>query len=426
MGSHPINMALYPPSLAHTVGNVTFKVVHDLKNMFGPKFFKYVHIDTRMAFTDFAINTNKEFIKRVRPILSVRPVVDITNDDIAFTHSMLTTNIYGASFERLGGGNFNFLPFFFDRKHGNSVNYLMSRIRVSFGVMIDVETVVEQMNLFATLNTFFIQEYPYRWETAIEIQIPRQILRMISVDSGIPIYDDKGSVNKFLRFMNMNSGKPVTYQMKNSTGHDEFFLYYPLNIEKIYTDFSMESVNKVGHAVHSSPITFTLTTEFNTIQLFEYSPPRGLPLIIDRYDLDIEAVNFKDGSVMVPICTFDNMFEEYNENGWKFFTTRMYKVDHEKGQTEDRLDLTEILENTSIKNVIDYHNQLGMDNHIFFDIKVMALDSVLKEGRDYEFDFNTLTLITKKLNKNITYRFTIYINNAYLNDLLVKMRPELV
>lgn len=72
------------PSLAHTVGNVTFKMTNVLKNLFGPNFFKHVHIDTRMAYTDFAkfINSRKEFIKKNKPILGIRPSVDITNDDI--------------------------------------------------------------------------------------------------------------------------------------------------------------------------------------------------------------------------------------------------------------------------------------------------------------------------------------------------------
>ena len=427
MMMHLGNRVLYPPSLAHTVGNVTFKITHELKNMFGPKFFRYIHIDTRMAFTDFLVNTNKEFIHKNRPILTVKPVIDITNQDIFLTHSLLTTNMYPTmSFDKLAGGNFNFLPFFRDLKVQNAINYLLRRIRVSFGVFIDVDTPIEQMNLFQTLTTMFQEERPYWQKTAIEIQIPRNLLRMLSVDSAVPMYDEHDSVNSFMKYLNMNSAKPVTYQMKNSTGHDEFFLYYPLNIEKIYTDFSMESVNKQGFAHYSAPITFTLTTEFNTIQLFEYTPPRGKPFNLDAYDLSIEdkKYNFKEGSIMIPIFSFDNMFTDTDEHGWKYYTSRMYKVYNEPGMTEDTLDLSSFFEGTNIKDIIDYHNQQGIDNHIFFDMKVTMIDVELKEGRDFVFDFDTLTLITKKLNKNVTYRFIIYINNEYVNDLLVRLHPE--
>lgn len=421
------NRVLYPPSLAHTVGNVTFKMVHELKEMFGPKFFKFVHIDTRMAFTDFGENTNREFIKRKRPILSVKPVVDITNQDIFLTHTLFTTNMYpNMSFDKLAGGNFNYLPFFRDLKVRNAINYLMNRIRISFGVYIDVDTVIEQMNIFQMLTTMFQEERPYWQRTAIEIQIPRPLMRMVSVDSAKPMYDDNDSVKEFLSYMNMNSCKPVTYQMKNSTGHDEFFLYYPLTIEKVYTDFSMESPNKNGFAQYSAPITFTLTTEFNTIQLFEYTPPRGKPFSIDAYDLSIEdkKYDFKQGSVMIPIFSFENMFTDTDEHGWKYFTSNMYKIENTEGLVEDELDLAPIFQNTILNELIAYHNQHGIDNHIFFHIKVMMIDIELKENKEFIFDFNRLVLITRKLNKHATYRFIIYVNNEYINDLMVKLHPE--
>ena len=44
--------------------------------------------------------------------------------------------------------------------------------------------------------------------------------------------------------------------------------------------------------------------------------------------------------------------------------------------------------------------------------------------KDFDFDFNTLTLVTKTLNPNVTYRFIIYVNNEYVNDLMVKLHPE--
>ena len=420
------NHALYMPSLAYTVGNVSFKTTNMLKNLFGKGFFKYVHIDTRMAYTEYALNTNKEFLHKNRPILAIKPVVVIDDDDIFLSNSLLTTNMYSLSFDKLNGGNFNFIPFFRDLENGNSAGYLLDRIRVQFGVFMDFDTVVEQMNMYRILLTMFHTEQQYPKKTGIEIHIPRALLQMISIDSGVPMVDDNGSVEKFLKFINAHTSKPVTYQMKPSSGHDEFFLYYPLNIEYTPSSFSMESVNKQGFASHSAAITFTLTAEFNSIQLYDYAPPRGKPMNLDAYNISIEDRKFDpaNGKVMIPICTFDNLFEDRNENGWKFFTTRMYKVDKEPGQTEDILDISSLFTTTNIKDVIAYHNQHGIDNHIFFDIKVSGLDSWLKEGRDYYFDFEKLHLVTKKLNSKITYRFTIYINDEYLNDLLVRINPQ--
>ena len=123
------------PSLAHTVGNVTFKMTNVLKNLFGPNFFKHVHIDTRMAYTDFAkfINSRKEFIKKNKPILGIRPSVDITNDDIFLSRSLFTTNTYGMSLQTASG--FNMMPLF-KAPDAGALSYMMNRIRVIFGCSI--------------------------------------------------------------------------------------------------------------------------------------------------------------------------------------------------------------------------------------------------------------------------------------------------
>lgn len=420
MGNH----AFYAPSMAYTVGNVVFKTTNMLKNIFGKNFFKHTHIDTRMAFTEFAINSNKEFLHKNKPTLGIKPVVELLDDDIFLSNTYLTTNMFPMHFDNINGGNFNFLPFFQDSKNRISAGYLMDRIRIVFTVVMNFDTVVEQINMFSILTTMWTQERQILKKTAIEIQLPRPMLQMISVDSGIPI-NDNGSVEKFLHYMNMHCNRPVTYQMKPSSGHDEFFLYYPLTIEYTPSDYNMDSVEKLGQTIHSAPITFTLTSEFNTIQLFDYAPPRGKVMNLDAYDISIEdRKNDGTGKFMIPICTFDNLFTERNEEGWRFFTTRMYKVDHEKGQTEDKLDLSDLFKNTNIREIIKYHNEHGIDNHIFFNMQVWGLDAQLKEFRDYEFDFKTLTLITKKLNKRITYRFVIYVDDSYISDLMVKLRPE--
>ena len=412
--------AFYAPALSYTVGNVVFKTTNMIANMFGKNFFKHIHINTRMAYTEFAINSNKEFIHKNKPLLGINPVVDLINDDIAFYGTHLMTNKFNMSYDNLEGGNFNFLPFFYDDKIGNYVGYLLNRIRINFDIVMNFNTVMEQINMFGILNTMWNPGQIFDKKTAIEIQLPRPLLRMISVDSGIPMVENNSSEN-FLKYLNMHCNKPVTYQMKNSTGEDEFFMYYPLTIEYLPDNYNMDNVEKIGQTINSAPITFNLRSEFNCIQMFDYGI-RNKRIVLDKYDLSID--NKPDSPFMIPIFTADNLFRERNDNGWRFYTTRMYKIDQEPDIKEDKLDLSSLFKNTNVKDIIAYHNRYGIDNHIFFDIQVWGLDKRLKEKRDYEFDFKTLTLITKKLNKKITYRFVIYINDAYINDLVCRVNEK--
>lgn len=406
------------PSLAHTVGNVTFKMTNVLKNLFGPNFFKHVHIDTRMAYTDFAkfINSRKEFIKKNKPILGIRPSVDITNDDIFLSRSLFTTNTYGMSLQTASG--FNMMPLF-KAPDAGALSYMMNRIRVIFGCSILVDTVVEQMNIFSTLVNMLEQDRPYYYRTSIEVQIPHQLMQALSVECGIPIYDEAGSSAKFLSYVNQHTCKPVTMQEKNSTGHEEFFMYYPLNIECIYTDFSRNDPDKHGMVASSAQIDFTLTCEFNTAGLFTYTPRTNAKKLSEQINFEID---YRNQGIIVPMYTFNKLFMENDDDGWRYFTSRMYRVD-ESGTT-DTMDLEPIFRDTNIKDLIAYHKQQGMDNHVFFNMRVYMVDKELTEGTDWKFDFDTFKLYTYKAVKDATYRFVIYVDNEYINDLLVKLHPE--
>ena len=412
------NSAYAVPSLSHTVGNVTFKFTKMLKEMFGKGFYKYVHIDSRMAYTEFMRHDDKEFIHKNKPILAIKPTYDILNEDIFLTHSLLTTNMYGFNY----GMGQNIMPLFRDPEIGNSLGYMLDRIRVSLGVTILLDTYQEQMNVLGTFNAMYNTEQPYYNRTAIEIHIPHQFMEMISLDKGIPIYDQNGSVEKFLRYLNMNSSKPITFQMKNSNGHEEFFMYYPLNIEYMFTDLDRGDPEKKGSAYTNAPISFILTTEFNYAQLFAYNTPPNSSSIQETITGDIVVPDFKGQELIVPMFTYENMFEPLDSNGWKYFTSRMYKVD-ETG-VPDILDISSIFESTNIHDVIGYQNTLGLDNHMVLSVRVQMAGEELKEGKDFEFDYENLVIKTLKTNDKVTYRFTIYVNNEYINDTMVKLHPE--
>ena len=421
MDQHYHDRCIANPSMAHTVGNVTFKFTNLLKNMLGPKFFKYVHVDGRMAYKEYAVysaNNTKEFIKKNKPILSIKPVLDIDNDDIFLKQSLLTTNMYGQSFQ--GIDSFNFLPCFRDIEIGNAINYMMNRIRVIFGVTLYFDTPIEQMNIYSMLLNMFVKDRPYWMRTAIEIMIPHSLIQYLSIESGIPIYDENGSIEKFIRYLNMNSHYRITLKEKTATGKEEFFIYYPLNIEYIFSDFDKSDADKKGFAYYSSEITFSLTTEFNTIGMYEYVAGIGTDVLHRDVCADLDFVN---QNVIVPFYTFDNLFTATNGDGWKYFTSRMFKIDDDAGG-EDITDLSTMFQDTNVKDIIAYHNRNHIQQDIFFEIKLYKNDKELVLGKDFEFDFDKLTLITKNIQQSATYRFVIYINNDYVTDLMVRLHPE--
>ena len=409
-------------SLAHTVGNVTYKFTNYLKNFFGPKFFNYVHVDTRMAWTEFnPLQSTKpaEFIKKNKPILAIKPTVDLLNKDIFLSYSLLTSSTYNQSFRSDAG--FNFLPLFRDIQKGICINYKMNRIRVVMDVTMLFDTVVEQINVMGALMNRIEEERPYYMPTALEYYIPKSIMEVLSLESGIPIYDEgKKSVSKFLEYVNMNCSKPITFKEKCATGSEEFFAYYPLRIEYVFSDINLSDVDKIGLVSKSTQISFTLTAEFNTIGSYEYLAADGSN-VVKKYDYNME-IDYTKQNLIVPFFTYDKMFDDTNSAGWRYFTSRMYKVDHE--DADDIFDLSELFENTMIKELVAYHNKHSIPCTNFIDIKVMIDDKMMEEGPHYTFDYSTLVLTTKITRKESTYRLIIYTNTEYINQLVMENNVE--
>ena len=106
-----MNKTVANGSMAHTVGNVTTLFTEFLKSLFPKNYFQYVHIATRMAYREQKReeNSDYEFIKKRKPILVIRPRIDLGNTDTFLTYSLFTTNLFGANFT---GEAYNMMPFF--------------------------------------------------------------------------------------------------------------------------------------------------------------------------------------------------------------------------------------------------------------------------------------------------------------------------
>jgi hypothetical protein len=132
---------------------------------------------------------------------------------------------------------------------------------------------------------------------------------------------------------------------------------------------------------NSAQIDFTLTCEFNTAGLFTYTPRTNAKKLSEQINFEID---YRNQGIIVPMYTFNKLFMENDDDGWRYFTSRMYRVD-ESGTT-DTMDLEPIFRDTNIKDLIAYHKQQGMDNHVFFNMRVYMVDKELTEGTDWKFD----------------------------------------
>lgn len=411
-----MNKTIVNSSIAHTVGNVTTLFTEFLKSVFPKNYFRHIHVNNRMAYREQKKeeNSDYEFIKKNKPILIIRPKVEVFNPDIFMTYSLFTTNLYGIEITNKAG---NFMPFYLDKDKGCGISYLMNRIRVIFDCTILVDTEFEQINQYSFFYNYFTPDYVYRMNTALEVYIPPGLIELVSAYSGVPIKDpDTNTTKKFLDYMMAHCNKYVTYKERTSSSTNDFFMFYPLSIDYVFTDISKDDPNKKSWAVNSCAINFTLTTEFNTVGIYNFTTTRtdaeiGMDMNITTKTNDIVNI--------IPYFTIGNLFDTVkSDNGFQLFYTQAFETDPDKKDKADTLDLTGIFEDTNSKDIITYHNKNGIPNSVFIQFIIMKNNDKLVETTDYTIDWDNMSITVLKSDPDVTYRLVIFINNLYVNELM--------
>ena len=405
-----MNYIYASPSSAHTYGNMTAFAVEYIKGLFPKNYFNTVQVSSKIAFKEFNIfqNKNKEFFKKNKPILVIRPRIELNNRDTFLNGTYLTTRI-ADNFSDVDFGNLQ--DFIQDKDKGINIKYLMNRVNMYFDITVIVETHMAQLDLMSYLKNRIMIERPFNVRTCLENQVPREFINILSQESGVPIYDENNSISNFIEYINSNSIYPVTYKMKNSTGNDEFFRYYPVNCDTMFTEFSLDDGNKKGMIYSSFSLTSTMSMEFYTAGLFYYFTQK--PELLTDVNIGIETDN-----KIIPIFTMNNIFESELPNGWSLYASPLFKVDSMK--IPEVLDLT-MLTNESLNNVVKYHKDKGMDISTFLTIRVSKDNDILVKDRDYTVDYDTMKVVVRRLNMDSTYRLYMYVNPLYINNLISHM-----
>lgn len=399
-------------SLAHTYGNVTCFITEFIKSLFPKDYFKTIHISSTIAYKQFSIfqNTKKEFIRKKKPMLIIRPRVEINDSDTFLYNTFMTTrmtdNYMETSFT-------NLQEFIYDNERGNCMKFLLNRLKMFFDVTIVTETQLEQLNQAHYLKNRIRQDRPFFLETSLESFIPKELMEMMSKDIGIPIYDENKSIKPFLDYINGVSIYPISYKIKNSTGNDEFFRFYPVNIDTTISGLSIDDGSKRGFVSDSFTTTFTVSTEFNSAGLYYYFTED--PNFVSRFITSLEAGEEKK---LIPLFTITNNPVERIGEGWNLYAAPIYAV--ERSQSIDETDLSSIF-NNSITKCLEYHHFHGLDPDLFIKFVVTKDNERLIPNEDFEVDLKNLKLITKKINPDSTYRVFIHVNTFYVNDLISRV-----
>ena len=399
---HPMHFIQCMCSSAHTFGNVTAFIQNWLINLFPPDLFKTIHVNSKIAHAQLR-STGKEFLKKTPPMFVIRPRID-WNDNSKFLNGTMIIERQGDLYHTYGGTNLQ--DFFKDNKSKIAIKYQLNRHVMYFDVILIFNTLMQQLNWSNYFLNAVRQDIPFNLETCLESYLSPEFLLVLSELSGVPMKDEENSNKTFLRYLNANSMYPITYKLQGSTKTDEYYRYYPVNIDTIVSNFDTDQGEKVGHVMDRYQISFSIRCEFYSTgfyYMFSDKITRRTIITVDDND-----------SMIIPVFT-DVLGKEDVDLpiGWRLYASPSCRLEF----PDDVVDISSQF-NSSIRECINYHIERGIPLVEFFKLRVRKQGKLMEPGKDYFFDINDLTL--HFINGSIfhTYKILIMINVEYVNNLV--------
>lgn len=404
-------------SMAHTYGNVTTFVNNWLMSLFPKGYFKTNYINSTIAYRDFATfnNSRKEFIKKQKPMLLVRPRVEIdVQDDLPINQTYLANRIYDVMNDDIETGNLQ--NFFWDKDNNRKIQFLMNALRINFDITLVVETMMEQINLVHYFKNRVRQGYDISLIGDLESFISRDIMYLLAKDSGFEdVFTDQGKhrMGDFLSYVNNNSMYPVTIKYKNSSGRHEFFRFHQSYLNMAITNLAIDEGSKKNQVAEEYTINFSVRCDFNTAGMYAYLSENND--IFNEVEVD-DGFTLKDTSI-VPILTPQQIFTNRTlPNGWQIFTAPAFDIDSDKRPYP--LEFSVLL-NTSLEEAVRYHKENGIPLTTFLNIEIIKNGRTMDvERNEYRINWDELTVYINNCNVVQEYRFILSVNTIYLNELL--------
>ena len=389
-------------SSAHTFGNVTACVQNWLLNLFPEGLFKTIHVNSKIAHTQLR-STPKEFLKKSPPMFIIRPRIE-WDDQNRFLNNTMIAERQGNMYHTYGGTNLQ--DFFQDNRNRVAMKYQLNRHVMNFDVILVFNTMMQQINWANYFMNALAYERPFYIETCLESYLSPELLHQLSVLSGVPMFDENGSTANFLKYMNSNSMYPITYKIQGSTGTEEYYRYYPANIDTVITNFSADDGERVGQVSGRYQISFSVRCEFNATGFYY--------LFSDAIDKQTIITVDNDDSSIIPVFTDVLTMEDIDlPLGWTLYASPSCMLEN----SNDEINI-ESLFNDSIKTCIKFHKERGMPLDDFLRIRVRKQGKLLQNGKDYTIDLDTYNINFIKCSTYYTYKILIMINLDYINDLV--------
>lgn len=389
-------------SPAHTYGNALAFIQNYILGLFPKDLFKTIHVNSKIAHRQLKY-MNQEFIKKLKPMIVFRPRVGGPDEDRFLKGTLMTENMTNLYYTY---GGTNLQAFIHDDFNKFDLKFQLNRFVMTVDVVCIFATFMQQLNYVHYLQNILRLNTPFFLQTHLESYVPQEILKVMSDLIHIPMYDENGYTRDFLTYLNQRSAYPITHKLSGSNGKKEYFRLYPVNIVTTFSDLTFDEGEKTGQVASQYQVNFSVKLEFYGTGFYF--------LIGEDMDKYRKPIEFPDDSTVIPLYT-DVITEKDIEikQGWSLYNQASCILEKKR----DAICINEML-NESIRKCIEYSRLNGLPMLEFIDIIIRRQGEMLKEGIDYEIDYDTMVIQFYNNDNYRTYRIVLAVNMEYINNLL--------
>ncbi len=213
--------AICNASASHTYGNVLSVVEKFILDIFPKDLFKTVTASTTLASKQIT-HLPRQLHKKELPLMVLVPRIMFGQDDNRFLANTLMNSRVTNTHPLWGVGSL--IELAKDRKNRLWVHGHYNRAVMYLDIVMSFTSYAEQVNYMSFIHNMIPINHNQFIKAPLELYIPKEFCELLGTVSKHPVYEEDGSIHKFLTYMNTIWANPITYKLKGGSNSDEFFM----------------------------------------------------------------------------------------------------------------------------------------------------------------------------------------------------------